>query len=210
MSSILYVLSLSFSSKNIIEFRYTENLNAILTYSVGPHYPGALCAVSPSILVYAYRSRNPRQLHWLDCSEAQPKPLGITANTKLPIVQDMCTAKLENETLLIIISLDANEHMHAYNSTTGQLKWSAQKKIPSGTFNSSGVTADGNGRIFVVDDTNKCIQMFSASDGQYLGCFMNKGDQGLRDVIRLRWCVSTSSLVAAHKNGTKYFISDIH
>ena len=147
-----------------------------------PHQPGVLCAVSPSILVYVDISKIPRQLHWLDCSEPEPKLLGINANTNLSRVKDMCTAKLENETFLIVLSSDAKELIHAYHSTTGQLKWSVQKKIPSGTFNSYGVAGDGNSRLFVVDDTNKCIQMFSALDGQYLECFMKKGDQGLRDV----------------------------
>ena len=129
-----------------IEFRNTENLNVILTHSVAPHQPGALCAVSQSILVYVDMSKNPRQLRWLDCSEAKPKILGITANTNLSSVQDMCTVKLENETLLIVLPYDANELIHAYNSTTGQLKWSTEKKIPSGTFQSLGVA----GAVMVV------------------------------------------------------------
>ena len=179
LSSILFALSLSFSSTNIIEFRNTENINEILlTYSVAPHQPGVLCAVSPSMLVYENRSKNPRQLHWLDCSEPAPKLLGITANTNLPSVGDMSTAQSENETLLIVLPYDANELIHAYNSTTGQLKWSVQKKITSGTFSSCGVAGDGNGRIFVANWTNHCIQMFSASNGLYLGCFLKKGDQG--------------------------------
>ena len=174
-----------------------------------PHQPGALCAVSPSILVYVDMSKNPRQLHWLDCSKAQPKLLGITANTNLRYLRDMCTVKLENEALLIVLPYDAKEYIHAYSST-GQLKWSGQKKIPSGTFKSNSLAGDGSGRIFVADDTNNCIQMFSALDGQYLGCFMNKGDQGLGDVSILRWCEATSSLVVGHYNDYKYFISDVH
>ena len=122
----------------------------------------------------------------------------------------MCVADSENEALLIVISYDAKELIHAYNSTTGQLKWSVQKKIPSGIFNSYGVTGDSNGRLFVTDYNNKCIQMFSASDGQYLGCFMKQGDQGLGNVYRLRWCETTSSLVVGHWKDSTTFISDIH
>ena len=227
----LFALSFSFNSKNEIEFRNTENLNTILTYSVGPHQPGVLCAVSTEMLVYENRAINPRQLHWLDCSEPEPKLLGISANTNLTLVKDMCTVKLENETLFTVISYDRDKLIHAYNSTTGQLKWSVQKKIPSGTFNSYGVAGDGNGRLFVADYNNKCIQMFtasngrllvtdynnkciqmfSASNGQYLGCFMKQGDQGLGVIWSIRWCVSTSSLVVSHCNAVgKYLISDIH
>ena len=195
---------------NKIEFRNKENVNEILlTYSVGSHQPGVLCAVSPSILVYENRSKNP-QLHWLDCSEAKPKPLGITVNTNVPFVQDMCIAKFENEALLIVLPYDANELIQAYNSSTGRVKWSVQKKITSGSFKSYSVTGDSNGRIFVADRTNSCIQMFSASNGQYLGCFVIKKDQGLGILYRLRWCEATWSLAVAHHVGGTSFISDIH
>ena len=185
-------------------------MNGILSYSVAPHQPGDFCAVSPSILVYDDFSKNPRQLHWLDCSEPEPKLLGITANANLGSVYDMCMAELENETLLIVISRDANELIKAYSSTTGQLKWSVQKKISSETFMSYGATGDGNGRIFVADATNNCIQMFSTSDGQYLGCFMKQGDQGLGAVYRLRWCEAMPSLVVVHWKDSTTFISEIH
>ena len=192
---------------NKIEFRNKENVSEILlTYSVGSHQPGVLCAVSPSMLIYENRSKNP-QLHWLDCGEVKPKPLGITVDTNLPFVQDMCTIKLENEALLIVLPYDANELIQAYNSSTGHLKWSVEKKITSRTFKSYSVTGDRNGRIFVA---NSCILMFSALDGQYLGCFMNKGDKGLGYLRRLRWCEATSSLAAAHHVGGTCFISDIH
>ena len=194
---------------NKIQFHDRENLNEIfLTHSVEPHQPGALCSVSPNILVYADTSSKPPQLHWLDCSEEEPKPLGITAVTNLDSVYDI--TELENERLLIVISYDANELIHAFDSTTGELKWSAQKKIPRRTFESHGVAGDDNGGLFVADVTNECIQMFSASDGQYMGCFGKKGDQGLGHVIRLGWSEVTSSLVVGHIVDRKYIISDVH
>ena len=163
---------------------------------MAPHQPGILCAVSPSVFVYEDASKDPRQLHWLDCSEPAPKLLGITANTNLSDVQDICVAKLEKETLLIVISRVRDELIHAFNSITGQLKWSVQKKIPGMKMVSFAVTGDGNCRIFVTNATT--IQMFSALDGQYLGCFMKEGDQGLGLVCGLWWCEATSSLVAGH------------
>ena len=162
------------------------------------------------MLVYEDCSKTLRQLHWLDCSEPEPKLLGITVDTNLPGVQDMCTAKLEKETLLIVLPYDANELIQAYNSSTGRLKWSVQKKITSGTFKSYSVTGDSNGRLFVADCTNNFIQMFSASHGQYLGCFVMKRDQGLGILYRLRWCEATSSLAVAHDVGRTCFISDIN
>ena len=172
------------------------------------HSGPILSAVSPSMLVYENRSKNP-QLHWLDCSEVKPKPLGIIVNTNLPFVQDMCIAKLENESLLIVLPYDANELIQAYNGSKGQLKWSV-KKITSGTFKSYSVTRDNNGRLFVADRTNSCIQMFSALDGQYLGCFVIKRDQGLGILYRLRCSQATSSLAVAHHVSGTCFISDVH
>ena len=209
--SVFITFSLSFSKSSKIEFRNKKNLNKIiLTHSVAPHLPGILCSISPSVLVYVDTSKNPRQLHWLDCGEVKPKPLGITANTDFDSVEDMCVAESENETLLIVISYDAYGPIHAYNSINGQLKWSVPKKIPSGLFSSYAVSRGDNGRLYVTDATNNCIQMFSASDGQYLGCFLKQGDQGLRNPHRLRLCETTSSLVVGHHDGTTWSICDIN
>ena len=172
--------------------------------------PRALCSVYPDMIIYEDASKNPRQLHWLDCSEKIPKLLGITANTNLGSVYDMCLVELENETLLIVISQPSNELMYAYNSTTGQLKWGVPKKNKSGKFNSYGVAGDGNGRLFIADHTQSCIQMLSVSNGQYLGCLMKQGDQGLGYVDRLCRSEATSSLVVGHHNGAKWFLSDVH
>ena len=113
----------------------------------------------------------------------------------------MCVVESENEKLLIVKSYEANELIYAFNSTTGQRKWRVPKKIPSGTFQSVGVAGDGSGRLFVADYTNSCIQMFSASDGQYLGSLLKQGDQGLGYPCTLRWSEATLSLVVGHHDG---------
>ena len=202
-----FALKLSFSSTNQIEFRNKENLaEIVLTHSVAPHKPGRLCTVSPPVIVYSDTAKNPKQLHWLDCSEAKPKPLGITVNPNLDVVQDMCVAESENETLLIVMARKENVPIQAYNSTSGQLKWSAQK-----SFESFNVEADDNGRLYVADTTYKCIKMFSASDGTYLGSFIKRGDQGLGIPYGLGWCETPRSLVVGHHiNLAQWLISDIH
>ena len=201
-----FALKLSFSSTNQIEFRNKENLaEIVLTHSVAPHKPGRLCTVSPSVLVYSDKAKNPEELHWLDCSEPKPKPLGITVNPNLDVVQDMCIAESEKERLLIQLARKENVPLPAYNSTTGQLKWSAQK-----SFKSFNVEADDSGRLYVTDITNDCIQMFSVSDGQYLKSFIKRGDQGLGIPCGLGWCETTRSLVVIHSNYTHWLISEIH
>ena len=122
----------------------------------------------------------------------------------------MCVVESDNGKLLIVISRDKNEVIWAFNSTTGKLKWRALKKIPSGTFQTWGVSGDGNDRLYVADFTNNCIQLISVSDGQYLGFFMKRGDQGLGYPFALGWSEATLSLVVGHQDGRDWFISDIH
>ena len=45
-------------------------------------------------------------------------------------------------------------------------------------FEAGSITGDDHGNIFVCDGGNWAIQMFSVSDGKYLGCLLRKGDQG--------------------------------
>ena len=59
-----------------------------------------------------------------------------------------------------------------------------------------GVTTDGRGHLFVADDNNKSIHMFSTSEGQYLGRLI-KGVETLGNPARVQWSTETSSLLAA-------------
>ena len=61
-----------------------------------------------------------------------------------------------------------------------------------------GLTADENGRLFICDDNNKCVQMFNVADGRYLGTLIENGKQGLGDPVRIVWCSRMSSLVVIH------------
>ena len=71
-----------------------------------------------------------------------------------------------------------------------------------------GVTTDGQGHVFVTDENNKCIQIFSAG-GKYVGVLLKEGQQGLGEPRRVRWNDATSSLVVAHKKDRNIFISVI-
>ena len=44
-----------------------------------------------------------------------------------------------------------------------------------------GLTCDERGHLFVCDfdKGNRCVQMFSLPDGEYLGCLIREGEQGL-------------------------------
>ena len=71
-------------------------------------------------------------------------------------------------------------------------------------------TAD-SGHLFVLDITNKCIQMFAAADGQYLGCFKKLEEEGIgKNVIKLQWYKELSFLLIVYEKDGKILISDVH
>ena len=72
-----------------------------------------------------------------------------------------------------------------------------------------GIAADGHGRLFVCDFNNYVIQMFSVSDGQYLGCLIKEGEQSLGKPARISCCKMMPSLVVAHLVDRKWTISVI-
>ena len=153
-----------------IEFRNTNNLSEILyTHSVVPHKPGRLCTVESYFLVYQDQSKEPCDIHWLDCNEAKPKLLREKSfTTSLLYLYDMIGVK--NGTDELIIGIHPEIGIHCYSTTTKSLKWKMTGKL-LGTKNASEarkVTTDGRGHLFVSDGVNRCIQMFSVSDGQYL------------------------------------------
>ena len=82
----------------------------------------------------------------------------------------------------------------SYNTETGKREWNVRGRVDlSGMekdMSACGVTTDGRGHLFVGDMNNKCIQMFSVSDGQYLGCLI----RDLGDPARIRWWEEKSSL----------------
>ena len=54
------------------------------------------------------------------------------------------------------------------------------------------VTTDSRGRLFAVDENNRCVQMFSALNGHYLG----KMDP---HPLYVNWCYNTSTLILFHQ-----------
>ena len=113
------------------------------------------------------------RVHWLDCSQAEPKQQDMMSTLDMIKASVMCLVDGENKRLLVVISLREDELIYACNSTTGKLRWTAMKKVRDidKLFQSLSVSGDDCGHLFVLDVTNKCIQMFAAANSQYLGCF---------------------------------------
>ena len=74
----------------------------------------------------------------------------------------------------------------------------------------AGIVSDRHGHLFVCDWQNKCIHILSVSDGQYMGCLMKSGEQGLGIPYFIAWSEEMSSLIVAYwKEINKWYISVI-
>ena len=136
----------------------------------------------------------------MDCSTGEPKVLQKVVATNFKEIWDILFA--QKERLLLVIAKPGSLGFHAYTEDSGALKWSVVGSLPG--FEKKiwplGVTVDEKGRLFVCDSVtgNNCIQMFRVVDGNYLGCLIKKGDEGLRDINRVLWCEETKLLIVVH------------
>ena len=187
-----------FRSEQKIEFRDTNNLHNVLrTHSVVPHQPGKLCTGIASTLLYVDRSNKPFKVHFLDLSKSTPVAKKVI-HTQHSSIHELCYAQDGDKQLLVITDRDIG--IFVYNIETDKLEWKIDKKLPGmeKPIDASGVATDGRGHLFVGDymNGNRCIQMFSVSDGQDLGCLMTDVET-LGDPGRICWCEKTFSLVVA-------------
>ena len=142
-------------------------------------------------------SKSPKEIHWLDLSESPLKPAAVkpAISTKQNIIYDMCGLQDGDKQLLVLV--DGND-LFAYNTNTGKLEWKVDRKPPGMEKNMvfHGITTDKSGHLFVCDwmNGNKCIHLFRASDGQYLGCLI-KDKEELGIPARIHWCKKSSSLI---------------
>ena len=200
--------------RKCIEFRNTNNLSQILyTLSVAPHNPWNLCTVGSSFLLYEDRSKKPRDIHCLDFNESKPKFLKEKSlTTSLSYLYDMIKVRNGGDELIVAASFESG--IHCYSTTTKTLKWRVAGKLPGmqEALNSVGLATDRRGHLFVSDgyDGNRCIQMFSISDGWYLGCLIKRNEQGLGCPRRIFWHSASHSLVVAHSAGAYWYLSMIN
>ena len=69
-----------------------------------------------------------------------------------------------------------------------------------------GITADKHGRLFVGDEENKCIHIFSI-DGKFITTLLREGEQGLGELYHICWSEQLSGLIVAHRKDNKTWIS---
>ena len=188
-----------FRNEQKIEFRDVNNFDKILhSHSVAPHTPTKLDTIAASTLIYLDVSKEPTEVHWLDLNESKPKPAAgkCVIHTQVNITDDICFVQYGDKHLLVVAARKAG--LFAYNTDTNKLEWKVVGKV-SGMEQAvlaTGATTDGRGTLFMGDRGNECIQMFSASDGQYLGRLI-KDVETIGNPRRVHWSPETSSLAAA-------------
>ena len=151
-------------------------------------------------------------------------------------MDDICFVQWGKRQLLVVVAAaeneadDSDDEVFAYNTVRDQLEWKADDK-PLGMekrMKATGATADGRGHLFVGDWMygNQCIQMFSVSDGKYLGCLTRDGQRirnlyagrtmidvkemrGMGHPGKLYWCEKTSSLLSAYSWDGKWHLKVI-
>ena len=191
-----------------LEFRDPRNLETIIcTYSVAPHRPFRLCVAPPSTLFFVdYQSGRPSNIYSLDCSRTTP----TLCQSICPYdhnIYSMSYVKYLNENLLAIA---VDKGIQTFQLDTGVVKWWKKDiQFPGQNENCEPycLAAERKGRLFVIDLSNKCIQMLSVSDGQYLGCFIKEGQRGLGVLGKICFSASTSQLVVSHRKDEKIHIA---
>ena len=144
-----------------------------------------MCVSSKSSL--SYQSGDPDttsyELHQLDCSSSPC--LTRFEKSYRRTVHDLCSAELEGISLLVTVN--GYRGVKAYNASTGAHVWSMEGEIPfsKNDLFARSITADEHGRLFVLDDRNKCIHVFSVK-GKYVTTLLRKGEQGIAELREIR------------------------
>ena len=203
----LQCMLLHFRDQKKINFYPEDDLTCeMYSFSVSPHCPAEMCATDEGMLLYVDKSKDPREVRWLDCRGATPKSLK-SISTQQDHVCEMCYIPTDDKGLLI--SPDGYR-IFAYNTNSGEVAWRINDKTKGMQRNKNpdGVTWDGEAHLFLPDTKRALIHVCSV-DGKYMGCLIKEGEQGLGVPGCIRWCNNTSSLIVAHFKENSWFISDI-
>ena len=162
--------------------------------------------MAPSVLVYADRSTARCRLHWLDCDEPKPKS-GVLVRNATHVGEDdilFCCVQDRDKQFLVFGS---DNEIFACNVKTERDEWHLHES--GKIWDITGVTRDGHRYLLVCSSRFNSIEMFYASDGQYLGRLIKAGDQDLGRPWRVEWCETSSSLVVAGDSDFNWIVSVI-
>ena len=195
----MLILRLHCRSKGRIDFCDASDLRTVVfSHTVAPHQPGTLtrCSASESILLYVDDSRG--DVWCLDCSSATPESgSNVIITQQEEGIPHMCCLADGDKHLLI--TTHVTSVIHAYNTKTDELEWRLKGKLEGMARNSGyeGITADGDGHLFICDRHNASIQMFSSS-GEHLEVVMGERQKLLGIPMKIRHSREMSSLVVVH------------
>ena len=185
----------------VIEFYDIQNLNElVLSYSVAPHRPGAMCTVSQTSLLYVDLTEQPRGVKALDCSTPHPQAATSVnvSSIRLNGLLNLCYVKDRNKHL--VVTTHDWKAVSAYDVTSGELEWTVKGQLPGmKEIAPCGVLTDERGHLLVSDLNNAALQMFSL-DGNYLGAAVRAGEQGLGSPWFFNWCDQISCFAVVHRH----------
>ena len=198
---------LLFDRGNQIEYRNVNSLEKTAiraTTSMDVHSTLAMCPVNHLTLLVGSLGT----FFSLDHRYKPPK------RTFSPIyhqygMQNICCMKDGSE-ILVFIAGD-RDGVFAYCLKSGALMWHA-KDVPgrdnTDDLYATDVATDGRSKIFVCDDGNGCVHVFSP-DGAYAGDLIRRGERGLGSPFNISWSDKNKSLLVAHKKDGLVHVSSL-
>ena len=190
-------------------FYTPEKLIEDFNFQPQTNFPGILCAASPEQLIFTDYHENslnktsPLDAKWLDCKTKPPKIMEKTVSLRETWVNDICLAhggiKTNNNVLIGTFGKNP-KRLLALDIDSNTIKWTCNR-LPDKeeNFKPYGVATDHHGHLFVCDEGNACIQIFSVKDGKYLGSLIKSREQGLGVPRWIRWSKDAKSLIVSHK-----------
>ena len=180
-----------------IKFYATEGLVEVYDLRMVTSTPGIFCVDSPATLLFVDYQTNPLKMKWLDCSKIPPRVIAASSLHE-SWVKDTCVAKEENGNKKLVGPFIKLAHkIQAVNVQLDQIEWSFDESMRGmkEKLQPRGVTADDQGHVFVCDEANACIQLFSVSNGSYSGTLLKMGRKG-RGMPRGIACCKNSKWLA--------------
>ncbi len=178
--SFMAFLKLSLQCRYGLEFRDQTDLGTvILKHDLSQ--PKLLGILSPSVLLV----ESGAQVQQLDCSTDPPQTQTVVAEGQDlgDLTLSHCT-EFKGEWLCICAEGCYRSSISCFDADTFQRKWK-RDGAPPANLEVSAITSDGR-CIYVADSGNACVQMFSLSDGQYLGRLLEGEGRGKPRCIT--WC----------------------
>ena len=179
-----------------IGFYATEGLAEVYDLRMVTSTPGIFCTDPPATLLFLDYQTNPLKMKWLDCSKIPPRVIA-DSSVHESWVKDTCVAKENGSKKLVGTFIKLAHKIQAVNIQSDKIEWSFEESIPGmkEKLQPRGVTADDQEHLFVCDEANACIQLFSVSNGSYSGTLLKIGRKGL-GIPRGIACCKTSKWLA--------------